>query len=385
MSNRPRRRKPTVFKRDGHWRVKQWLPDGKSATDPRQFRTRRQADDYAATLVSARLGGTAVNVARAGMLFEDWFEEWFEDVLIDNRDSTRDLKRRNFDSRILPQWGGWPLDTITQHDIQRWVTAMRREGLAYTTARMYYGHFRQAMNAAVTARVLPATPCTSINFGIDDTAEVPILPADSWWTIADMIEPCYRALVILDTYCALRIGEVCGLRGSQIDFEGGHVRVGSTRSIRGGKVYENDRAKTRAGEGRKVPLFDVVRAELIEHMQRYSVGPEDYLFTNVRGTGPLRDDLFRSRQWPRALDAAGLPYVKPHAMRHTGVSIWIKARVPDTEIVAWAGHRSVNYLKDTYGHVFADLESHSTAQVEAMFPARQTGGNVVRMKSRRGA
>jgi Phage integrase family len=62
--------------------------------------------------------------------------------------------------------------------------------------------------------------------------------------------------------------------------------------------------------------------------------------------------------WLRAVRAAGLAPLRPHDLRHTAVALWIAAGANPKEVSVRAGHTSVAFTLDRYGHLFEghDLE-----------------------------
>jgi integrase len=82
------------------------------------------------------------------------------------------------------------------------------------------------------------------------------------------------------------------------------------------------------------------------------VGPADaYVFTAEKG-GVLRTSNFRIKVWLPAVRAAGLAPLRPHDLRHTAVALWIAAGANPKEVSVRAGHTSVSFTLDRYGHLF---------------------------------
>ena len=82
-----------------------------------------------------------------------------------------------------------------------------------------------------------------------------------------------------------------------------------------------------------------------------------HVFTSDKG-GTLRTSNFRAKVWLPAVRAAGLAPLRPHDLRHTAVALWIAAGANPKEVSVRAGHTSVSFTLDRYGHLFEghDLE-----------------------------
>ena len=84
------------------------------------------------------------------------------------------------------------------------------------------------------------------------------------------------------------------------------------------------------------------------------------MFTAPQG-GALRVTAFRARVWRLAIRAAGLGGLRIHDLPHTAVALWIAAGANPKEVAARAGHASVSFTLDRYGHLYpeADLSLRS--------------------------
>ena len=80
---------------------------------------------------------------------------------------------------------------------------------------------------------------------------------------------------------------------------------------------------------------------------------------------------FRRRVWRPATRAAGLDGLRIHDLRHTAVALWIAAGANPKEVAARAGHTSVSFTLDRYGHLYpeADTERCATAWTPSGRPA----------------
>jgi len=66
---------------------------------------------------------------------------------------------------------------------------------------------------------------------------------------------------------------------------------------------------------------------------------------------------------------AGLAPLRPHALRHTTVALWIAAGASPKEIGARAGHPSVVTVLDRYGHLLPGSEDKVNAALDAIADA----------------
>jgi integrase len=194
--------------------------------------------------------------------------------------------------------------------------------------------------------------------------------------LADAIDQRYRALVLVAAYGGLRIGELAGLRRGRVDLLRGVVQVAEILTEVQGRVAFG-LPKTRASR-RRVGLPQQVVAELARHLA--TPGERDELVFTAPAGGPLRINGFRARVWRPATRAAGLDGLRIHHLRHTAVALWIAAGASPKEVAARAGHTSVSFTLDRYGHLYPEADEALRSRLDALFAdGRGTGGRVIEL------
>jgi integrase len=154
-----------------------------------------------------------------------------------------------------------------------------------------------------------------------------------------VIDPRYRALVLLAVFASLRWGELAALCRADIDLEAGTVRISRSLNELPGGGYRFGPPKTEAG--RRVVAFPVeITPDLTWHLARFPAHGDDALiFTSPTGM-PLRRGNFRRRVWVQAVKAAGLPETHFHNLRHTGNNLTAQAGANLRELMERMGHSS---------------------------------------------
>jgi integrase len=151
----------------------------------------------------------------------------------------------------------------------------------------------------------------------------------------------------------LRLGEICGLRWSDIDLKANTLAVENTRLQRGKKHIEKA-PKSRAGR-RELPLPDHLIVELkatrkIQATDRLKLGEayvaSGYVVVNEAGEA-LTPNAVESR-WARVLVAAKVRHRRLHDARHTCGTLMHLKGVPIALISAWLGHASKAFTMQTY-------------------------------------
>jgi integrase len=99
---------------------------------------------------------------------------------------------------------------------------------------------------------------------------------------------------------------------------------------------------------------------------------EDLVFAGPQG-GALRVTLFRRRFWLPAVTAAGLDGLRIHDLRHTAAALWIAAGANPKEVAASAGHASVSFTLDRYGHLYPEADLNLRERLDAIWSASRGG------------
>ncbi len=327
----------------------------------RQFARRDEAERFLASTEVAKAQGSWVNPSSGRIRLADWVLEWQQAEQHSLRSTTLARDRLYLRTQILPAFGDLPIARLSHQHIQAWVNELSVR-FAPTTVHKCHQILRKAMSSAMRSRIIGVNPCDGIQLPRSDRQEMRFLTPREVASLADAIDPMYRAFVLLGAYGGLRLGEMTGLRWKRVDLLRHRVDVLEIS-------YEVDSnvcfgpPKTKAGH-RTVPIPEVVALALAATPQARPA-PDDLVFQSPRGK-PIRHGLFRKRVWERATTEVGLNGVRIHDLRHTAVALWIAAGASVNEIARRAGHASVVTVLDRYGHLLPGTEDRLTDALECL-------------------
>jgi integrase len=193
----------------------QWR-DSHAIQHGRTFATWQEAAEFDAAIKAGKLPRDAPG-HRAAVTFGTAAARWLATKQATKRPSTADLYATELRSYVLPAFASMPLPDITRRDVQEWVNALAASGLAPATVRhAYRAVFKSVLNDAIDDGLLARSPCHCIEL---PAAAVPVIepltPAQIR-TLADRIDPRYRAMVLLAAGCGLRWSEAAGLTRDRI-------------------------------------------------------------------------------------------------------------------------------------------------------------------------
>jgi integrase len=342
------------------YRVRYRDPAGRQRS--KVFGRKADAQRFLNESETAKARGTWTDPALGRVLFRDWLGEWWA-TTTNLRATTRERDESLLRRHALPRFGAAPLAAISQRDVRAWVADLSAGPLAPASVQKVYQLVGKVMGAAVDAGMIPQTPCRRVPLPKVEREEMRFLTPAEVATLADTIASRYRALVLVGAYGGLRIGELAGLRRSRVDPLRGTVTVAEIITEPKGRLKIGP-PKTRASR-RTVGLPRFVAEELAAHLAGPG-DPEAFVFTAPEG-GPLRVHGFRARVWRPATRRADLDGLRIHDLRHTAVALWIAAGANPKEVSARAGHASVSFTLDRYGHLYPEADTALRDRLDALY------------------
>ena len=307
----------------------------------RSFVRARDAEAFRRELESEELRGARPDPRRGELRLRDYANDWFEQRRrADGRHlapRTKELYRSLLDRFILPGLGGRQLTALRTEDIRRWHTDLA-DRFGPMQAAKSYRLLRVILNTALEDERLAVNPCKIRGAGVERSPERPFIDAEIVLRLASAIEERYCALVLLAGFGGLRLGELLGLRRSDIDPTRSLVRVErQTVEMRDGERITTA-PKTDAGR-RVVNLPSPVTAALVGHLDRFALpGPDAPVFTGPASEGLRRATLYKA--WHEACTAVGQTDIHLHDLRHAAGTLAAQQGASLRELMARLGHAS---------------------------------------------
>lgn len=281
------------------------------------------------------------------------------------------------------QLGHRKAQSVERGDIERLVDYALSEGrkrggkpgtgLGIRSLRLMLQQLSAAFEMAVDDGKVSRNPCRRVRIDAQPRTERATWSATelrAFLTAADSDRP--RAVWRLLAR-GLRLGELCGLRWEDIDFDAATITVGRSRVLVNGKVIE--KAPKTARGYRTLPvdlatvaalkaLCDLQAIEAIDATAAYASG--GYVAADELGQ-PVSPEWL-SDEFHRLSAAAGLPKIRVHDVRHSANSLMAAAGVPDHVRAAWCGH-SVAVNTGTYTHARPEDMTLAGDALAAIFKA----------------
>jgi integrase len=150
----------------------------------------------------------------------------------------------------------------------------------------------------------------------------------------------------------MRLGEICGFKWGDIDFEGRFIEVRRSL-VEGGRIELPKNGKIRRVDLSLI-LADTLRQ--LRGRRREEVLAKgwqalpDWVFVNEKGRRIWKSD-FERRVFHKALEKAELRRIRFHGLRHTFASRLLQNGESVVSVKDQLGHHSIKVAVDVYGHL----------------------------------
>jgi len=338
------------------------LRDPKGRSYKRTFRTKKEAEDFAANERVERGRGIWVDPRQGKVVLAEYATSWLKSHA-NLRIRTRDLYEGELRLHILPTLGDIEIAAISNATVRTWYANLFDKGLAQSTCARIYRLLRTILTTAVEDGVITKNPCTIKGAGVAKSPERPIATIEQVFALSDAIDRPYRVAVLLATFAGFRVGEILALVRERIDFEAGTVAVIEQLQELKRDGYLVGPPKSDAG-CRLVSLPDFLMDELSAHLAEYAQpGPQGRLFVGPKG-GPLRRAVLQ-RAWDEARAKVGMEHLHFHDLRHTGNTLAAATGASTRELMARMGHASAEAAL-RYQHATRERDDAIAAGLSAM-------------------
>jgi integrase len=261
-------------------------------------------------------------------------------------------------ARVMRAFGDRPIVSITTADIERFLRRLDREGLSGRNVNVHRQALANVFEYATRADTfaLPLNPVRGADKRPEDyskppetfTAEQVMALARAardglhvtgrrWASSEEDIEQQRSneqdaAIYTVAGFSGLRQGELRALRWR-------HVRFADRTLVVVASMSAGIDSTTKSGKWRAVPLAREAFVALDQLSRReWFTGPDDFVFCGPAGD-PLDDSALR-RRYNAARDAAGLPALPFHHLRHTFATLAIRGLDPAT-VQTLLGHSKI--------------------------------------------
>lgn len=295
------------------------------------------------------------------------FEIWFSDIRLKVEETTYANYRMKFEKHIQPALGKTPYDKLTVEKLNDFVQARLARGLSpkYT--------------ADIVGVIKSVCRYSKKRFGYEDKSEFILIPKGKAKEkeLLDKKEQAQlnRYLsanptssnvgILLCAATGIRVGELCGLKWSDINLEKRTLTVRNTVQ----RIKNNDgKTATKlivtspksSSSFREIPLPEFI----VPLLNRIKSGNDCYLLS---GSGSIVEPRTMQYRFKRILADLRLPDVCFHALRHQFATNCIELGFDVKTLSEILGHSSVEITLNRYVHSSMDRKAKYMKSLSIMF------------------
>ena len=298
--------------------------------------------------------GNAVRLSAYSLKLSQFLDFWLKEYIMPYKaPKTFIFYELNLNKRIIPDLGPIELRKLTPQDIQRFYNRTVKERidgkpgpLSSTSLRAIHRTLHAALERAVKLDLIESNPADRVELPASARFKPRVLTPEEGLRLLEAAHgtPHY-ALIATALFTGLRLGELLSLRWESVDLINGVVTV--------------EKSKTASGV-RLVPIPEV--AIDILKKQREIIQWDIVFPGNLMGEEIQRTYL-SSKIMPKLCEAAGLPKMRFHDLRHTHAT-WLAAMDISARTVAdRLGHSDASFTLRTYAHASLTAQRKAAAIV----------------------
>lgn len=283
-------------------------------------------------------------------------------------------------NHLVPALGSIQLSKLRPQQIQAYYSEALESGrmtgrggpLSARTVLHHHRVLREALQQAVRWQLLSANAADAVEPPRPVRTEMRVLGPEG---VASLLEACaeeptLRMAVYLAVSTGLRLGELLGLKWSDIDLEARSLQVVRSLQYISGQGLRFGEPKTSRSR-RRVALSEGTVAELRRHRRRQiaeRLASSDYSDLDLvlcDGAGAPIPPYQLSQRFSNLVKSAGLAPHRFHDLRHTSATLLLRAGVHPKIVSERLGHSSVAITLDTYSHVLPDMQEEAAREFDA--------------------
>ena len=278
--------------------------------------------------------------------FEKWSDIWYESYKRGQIEMSTAACIESMLRIFCDYFGDTDLRYIKQADIMRFFQSRGDATTGYL--RKMYNNLYQIFDKAVANDLIVKNPMEGLKkpVGKKEDVEKKAYTYEEYRKVVDFAKTHPDGLgpfIMLKT--GVRLSELLGLKGSDIDFETGLIHIRRTSTNQGLK----EKGKTKNAV-RSIPIDDECKAYLNSHIACHG---NHYLFTSngkPRKPGCYRETAFKRFQSDLLETYPELPKMTPHEYRHSFGTLLYQSGTELLTLSRIMGHSNTMITQKTYVH-----------------------------------
>jgi integrase len=308
--------------------------------------------------------------------------EWLDGIELSRAPTTAALYRTLLQTHVIPRIGGEKLQRVTPAMLTKLYADLTKQ-LSAKSVRNVHTTLRKALADAVQQRRLDWNPAEAVEVPKVEATERDVWDASQLGTfLVATTEDRLAALWIVAATTGMRRGELLGLRWSDVDLEAEQPILRVRRAyVQYGALRVEKEPKTPRSR-RTIALDAAAVVALRRHSaaqakERLAAGVTyegtDRVFADEIGRALSPDGV--SKAFSAAVQAADLPRITLHGLRHTFATVGLESGVDTVYLSQILGHPSPAITASIYQHTRDERLAAAVRQVGDAIYGRKAGAN----------
>lgn len=361
----------SIKKRTARWKTKageertaqRWqvrYVDDTGQEHARDFKLRRDAQDWLDEQTSKLVTGTHVSPRRAKTTMAQWCDEWIEGYRA--RDPATVRQAETHIVRIKAAFGGQQLSVVRPSQVKAWTAQLKAEGLADSYVYALHARLAQIYFDAIDDGLVARSPCSRKTSPPAGRQKPFIATTEQVWALYDAFPDNLKPAILTAAFIGTRDAEACGLLVADLDLMRG---IWTPHAQYPAKPLKTECSKTPVAFGNTLALELAAHIKATEGFRK-----GEWLLVNQWGDQMTPWTIQRAMRAARP-KVAGLPDTfRYHDLRHYFASMLIADGADVKKVQAALRHASAKVTLDTYSHLWPDSDQAIRAAGEKVMAAR---------------
>lgn len=375
MSDRSKGNGSIQQRSPGSWRLRYNGPPEPDGRRKQITETVRGTKKDAERVLRERLSAieTGGFVPRQKETVGEFMTRWLDTYAATNTSlKTQQGYRNNIKRYVLPSLGRIPLQALTGRNIQNLYSSMLKKGLSATAVVQVHRILRQALSHGVKWGLLTRNVADATTPPRIERKEMAVWDEDTTQQfIAAASESRFGEFYQLALLTGMRRSELAGLQWASVNFATGRLSVVKTlQRISGHGLVEGQPKTARSRRSialspDAVALLHEIRGRQIA--QQIALGEvwQDTGFVFTKADGRQVDPDMISKDFPKVVEAAGLPHLTLHGLRHAHATTLLEEGFNPKVVSERLGHATIATTMEVYSHVLPGLQDEVALAIDA--------------------
>lgn len=334
------------------------------------FKTKKEAEIAALNLYNQM---QTKGIETSSENFSSFIGRWLElSAKHSLKQTTFDTYERIVKHRLIPIFGDKTLVSLKPIDIQKFYNVLQQEGLSTTYVRLIHNILSSSFKTALKWEIVNHNiieKVTPPKISRKETKSWDLDQAKKFLEITEK-KTNFHIIFVIAIYTGMRIGEILGLKWSDIDFDKKRISVNRTLGWVSGKGRILQDAKT-LGSHRTISISDFLINVLKKHQLeqkkiklQYADSYHDQDLVTASTSGKPKVARECRALLKKYANEVNIPLIRFHDLRHTHATIMLQLGEHPKIVSERLGHANIGITMDLYSHVLPNMQKEAASKFE---------------------